>query len=77
MKTKVRMLLAGTAATVALAGAGVGAALALDSDESRPQPQPPVVEEAPVTDATPNPWTVNDCAVLLDVLGTEAEAYGC
>jgi flagellar biosynthesis/type III secretory pathway M-ring protein FliF/YscJ len=31
----------------------------------------------PVTDASPNPWAVNDCAVLLDVLGEDAHAYGC
>jgi hypothetical protein len=77
MKTKVRMLLAGTAATVVLAAAGVATAISLDSDESRPQPQPPVVEEAPVIDAAPNPWAVNDCAVLLEALGEDAHAYGC
>jgi hypothetical protein len=74
--TKVRMLLAGTTATVVLAAAGVGTALSLDSDESRPEPQPPVVQEAPVTDAGPNPWAV-DCAMLLDALGEDAHAYGC
>ena len=77
MKTnKVRMLLAGTAAAVVLAAAGVGTAMSLDSDESRPEPQPSV-GEAPVVDAGPNPWAVNDCTVLLDALGEDAHAYGC
>jgi hypothetical protein len=31
----------------------------------------------PVTDADPNPWAANDCAVLLDVFGEDAHAYGC
>lgn len=31
----------------------------------------------PVTDANPNPWAVNDCAVLLDVFGEPAQHYGC
>jgi hypothetical protein len=74
--TKVRRLLAGTAATVVLAAAGVGTAIALDSDESRPEPQPPIVEEGTVSDAGPNPWAV-DCAMLLDVFGEDAHAYGC
>lgn len=74
--TKVRRLLAGTAATVVLAAAGVGTAIALDSDESQPEPQPPIVEEGTVTDAGVNPWAV-DCAVLLDVLGEDAHGYGC
>jgi hypothetical protein len=77
MKTKVRMLLAGTAVAVVLAAAGVGTAMSLDSDENRPEPQPPDVEEGPVLDATPNPWAANDCAVLLEVFGEEAHAYGC
>jgi len=73
---QVRMLLAGTAATVILAAAGIGTAMTLDSDQSRPDPQPSV-GEAPVVDAGPNPWALNDCAVLLDVLGEDAHAYGC
>ena len=77
MKTKARMLLTGTAVAVVLAAAGVGTAMSLDSDENRPEPQPPVVEEGPVLDATPNPWAANDCAVLLEVFGEEAHAYGC
>jgi hypothetical protein len=51
--------------------------MSLDSDENRPEPQPPVVEEGPVLDATPNPWAANDCAVLLEVFGEDAHAYGC
>jgi hypothetical protein len=77
MKNKTRMLLAGTAATVALAAAGVGTAMSLDSDGNRPERQPSVVEEGPVLDATPNPWAANDCAVLLEVFGEDAHAYGC
>ena len=73
---QVRMLLAGTAATVILAAAGIGTAMTLDSDQSRPDPQPSV-GETPVVDAGPNPWALNDCAVLLDVLGEDAHAYGC
>jgi hypothetical protein len=77
MKTsKVRQLMAGTAVTVVLAAAGVGAALALDTNESQPDPRPPVVDGT-VTDAGPNPWAANDCAVLLDVFGEGAQAYGC
>ena len=77
MKTsKVRQLVAGTAVTVVLAAAGIGTALALDSEESGPKPQPPVVD-GPVTDAAPNPYAANDCAVLLDVFGEGAQAYGC
>ena len=77
MKTsKVRQLVAGTAVTVVLAAAGVGTALALDSEDGRPEPQSPSVDGT-VTDAGPNSWAANDCAVLLDVFGEGAQAYGC
>ena len=77
MKTRKRMFLVGTAAAVVLAAGGIGTAVSLDSDEGRPEPQPPVVEEAPVLDAGPNPWAADSCAVLLDVFGEDAHAYGC
>ena len=77
MKTKVRMLLAGTAAVIVLAAAGVGTAMSLDSGDTRPERETPVVEEGSVVDATPNPWAANDCAVLLEVFGEAAHAYGC
>jgi len=77
MKTKTRMLLAGTTATVVLAVAGVGTAVTLDSDDSRPDRRPAVVEEAPVVDAGPNAWAANDCTLLREVYGESAAAYGC
>lgn len=66
-----RLLMAGAAAAV-LTGAAVGSVAVLDSGASKPAVELEREATAPGTDAVPNPWAVNDCAVLVEALGQSA-----
>jgi hypothetical protein len=71
-RNRVRRLLMAGAATAVLTGAAVGSVAVLDSGASEPEVE--LEREAPTTgtDAVPNPWAVNDCAVLVEALGENA-----